>query len=317
MKDTSGFLPLSKINEHSSTVTSLLLLQDGRLASSSSDKTIKVFDLSNDFHCDITLAGHTDRVYFLSQMDNGLLLSCSADHQIKVWSIFLFDYVCEYTIQDAHSDSIYKVIPITNKRIASCSKDQTIKIWSSDTFMLVKVLEGHTKDVRSILQINSREMLVSGSYEDGTLRFWDLETYQCQSVIKGVYCDTRNSLVQVDDERVLVGYDDKIYIIDINKYRIEREIEDYRVVNFSCFALMKKGTIVCGGNGRTLYLKEDDEEDSFHCDGVLCEFDIESGRFLYVQEKAHEDIILTLLKIGDDTIISGSEDTTMQIWKVH
>ena len=43
---------IKTISEHSDTVNSLLLLKDKRVASCSFDKTIRIFNPSNDYHCD-------------------------------------------------------------------------------------------------------------------------------------------------------------------------------------------------------------------------------------------------------------------------
>ena len=40
------------LTEHSDAVYSLLLLNDGRVASCSDDNTIRIYDPSNDYHCD-------------------------------------------------------------------------------------------------------------------------------------------------------------------------------------------------------------------------------------------------------------------------
>ena len=43
------------INQHSDSVFSIILLTDGRIDSSSHDKTIKIFNMKNNYHCDITI----------------------------------------------------------------------------------------------------------------------------------------------------------------------------------------------------------------------------------------------------------------------
>ena len=119
--DINNIINIKIINEHSDDVYSLLLLSDGRLASCSYDKTIKIYDINNNYHCDITLEGHTHGVIYISQLDNNKLISCSGDKTIKIWSITQSSYQCDYTINNAHNDVIHKVISLTNNRIASCS----------------------------------------------------------------------------------------------------------------------------------------------------------------------------------------------------
>ena len=84
--------------------------------------------MNNNYHCDITLEGHTDCVYYISQLDNNKLISCSWDETIKIWSITQSSYQCDYTINNAHSDYIWKVIPLRNNRIASCPFNVLIRL---------------------------------------------------------------------------------------------------------------------------------------------------------------------------------------------
>ena len=53
--DINNINNIKTINEHSNYIKSLLLLSDGRLASCSFDKTIKIYNINNNYHCDITL----------------------------------------------------------------------------------------------------------------------------------------------------------------------------------------------------------------------------------------------------------------------
>ena len=105
------------------------------------------------------------------------------------------------------SGSATSVIWQVPLRRISCSYDKTIKIWKSNLLYSdtpIKVLEGHSYVVISLLYIKERDILISGS-SDVTLRIWNMSTYQCDKVIKGVRCCFTNSLYQIDKDRVIVG----------------------------------------------------------------------------------------------------------------
>ena len=168
------------ITDHTDSVYSLLHLRDGRVASCSDDKTIRIYDPSNDYHCDQVIKRHRNGIRSICQLDDGTIVSCSYDRTIMIG---------DYTINNAHDNWIYKVITLPNNRIASCSKDKTIKIWKSNppySDTPIKVLEGHNSGVNSLLYIKERDIIVSGSTIE-TIRLWNLSTYQCVIVIKGVY----------------------------------------------------------------------------------------------------------------------------------
>ena len=110
------------ITDHASSVDSLLHLRDGRVASCSYDKTIRIYDPSNDYHCDQVIKRHSENITSICQLDDGTIVSCSYDKSIIIG---------DYTIKSAHDYLIHKVITLPNNRIASCSDNKTIKIWKS------------------------------------------------------------------------------------------------------------------------------------------------------------------------------------------
>ena len=167
------------ITGHTAYVNSLLHLRDGRVASCSSDKTIRIYDPSNDYHCDQVIKRHSEVIQSICQLDDGTIVSCSDDKSIMIG---------DYTINNAHDNCIWKVITLPNNRIASCSYDYSIKIWKSNppySDTPIKVLTGHSNDVYSLLYIKERDVMISGSWDE-TLRIWNMSTYQCITVIKGI-----------------------------------------------------------------------------------------------------------------------------------
>ena len=113
---------IKTINDHTAYVHSLLLLKDKRIASCSDDMTIRIFNSSNDYHCDEVLKREYNPIKTICQLDDGTIVSCSYDQSIIIG---------DYKIENAHFDNINKVITLPHKRIASCSVDHTIKIWRS------------------------------------------------------------------------------------------------------------------------------------------------------------------------------------------
>ncbi|MDD6137147.1 MAG: hypothetical protein PUB54_08295, partial [Lachnospiraceae bacterium] len=200
-------------------VNSLLLLNDGRVASCSRDKTIRIYDPSNDYHCDQVIKRHSKGIISICQLDDGTIVSCSNDKSIMIG---------DYTINNAHESWIYKVITLPNNRIASCSNDYSIKIWKSNppySDTPINVLKGHRYVVASLLYIKERDVMISGSGDD-TLRLWNMSTYQCDKVIEGVRCCFINSLYQIDKDRVIVGGYKSFCVVNIDKCVIEKRIED-------------------------------------------------------------------------------------------
>ena len=235
-------------------------------------------------------------VIYISELDNNKLISCSWDRSIKIWSITQSSYQCDYTINNAHNDWIYKVIPLRNNRIASCSDDKTIKIWNSNhPYNLIKELNGHTDYVSSIIQLKDKDILISGSADD-TLRKWNLLTYQCMKIINNVDCADNNSLLEIDNNRIIVGGLNVITIVNISNDIIEYQLYDDKLNEVFSFLKLRDGNILCGCSY-----------------GLICLYDIKLNTLSFRQEEIHDDAVLCLLNINKNQFISSSKE--IKVWE--
>ena len=279
------------ITDHSSYVTSLLLLKDGRVASCSYDKTIRIYDPSNDYHCDQVIKRHSNYITSICELADGTIVSCSWDKSIIIG---------DYTIKDAHDYYICKVITLPNNRIASCSFDNTIKIWKSNPPYSDKpiiVLKGHSNTVCSLLYIKERDIMISCS-DDYSLRLWNMSTYQCITGFKRVDCYSNNSLYQIDKDRLIVGGVRSFHIVNIDKCVIEKKIKDRALGLINCFLKLRDNkTIICGCS-----------------EGIFCFYYMkrEESR---ITKNNHKEEITDLLLINDNTFLSCSRDYTIKVWK--
>jgi WD40 repeat protein len=133
-----------------------------------SDKSIDIWDASQDYKLSRTLHGHQERITSLLflKKDN-YLFSGSYDNTIKVWAID--SYQCINTTI-AHDEGVTSLLLLPNGFFASGSVDKKIKIWDMKDYLCVDVLKGH-KDVVSCLALMGDKRIVSSSY-DKTLMIW-------------------------------------------------------------------------------------------------------------------------------------------------
>ena len=152
---------------HTNSVYDMLLLPNGRLASSSADKTIKIWNLTNG-NCEQTLIGHTNIVICLLELTNSILLSGSSDKSIGLWDISQTD---KKELQFYHQvknekQSIAFSMALINENELAVTSDKDINIYLFDnvtnkSFDIIKTLKGHIALVRDIkFMKNSNDLLV-------------------------------------------------------------------------------------------------------------------------------------------------------------
>lgn len=204
---------------------SFFLLQDKRLATFSDNNTVGIIDPGNNYKTDLVIEGFSEEVVSICQLENGDLAISYGKH-IKILSIEKNKYSLSFTIENAHDELIKKIVTLSKNRFASCSLDQTIKIWKGDkeySATPIKVLEGHTAEVLSLLYLKNRDLLISSS-EDFTIRVWNLDTYQNTQSIIGAKNMEENTLFQYDESRIIVGSGNKFYIVNIDEGKIEEKV---------------------------------------------------------------------------------------------
>ena len=72
-----------ELTAHTGFVLSVCALGDGRLASGSGDRTIRIWDLNKGGECVQTLTGHTSSIFSVCALGDGRLASGSGDNTIR------------------------------------------------------------------------------------------------------------------------------------------------------------------------------------------------------------------------------------------
>lgn len=290
-------LKLSKVlRTHNDIVSSICLLADGRLASSSFDGTIKIHNLLT-YDCEIAIGAHANFVMFVTEINDGCLASCSEDGTVKIWKLSLQSYTLIKTLK-GHDDAVFKVIKLSGNRIASCSGDGTIRIWLNDySFEHLITLNSHNESIISIIELKNESYIFSvGNNEDNTLRLWNSSTYKCEKVIENVECQWCNGLLEVNT-KVLVGGKEGLYIIDVNTQQLESKIKMENVRNINSMISFEDNKVLVGCN-----------------EGKLFYLNCEDCKILSLKEAAHNSDIYGLVYLEDGKLITCSENL-IKIWE--
>ena len=145
------------------------------LASGSSDKTIRLWDVTIGRHLH-TLSGHTKEVDSVSFSPNGkTLASGSWDDTIHLWNATTGEHTRTLIGHQGPVSSV--AFSPDGQTLASGSVDKTIRLWNIATGRQLHILTGHTGSVISVSFSPDGKTLASGSM-DKTIRLWQVSSAQ-------------------------------------------------------------------------------------------------------------------------------------------
>lgn len=167
---TDTLKPKSTLEEHS------LLITDARfspsmphLATSSFDKTVKVWDADNPGYSLRTFTGHSASVMSLDFHPNkeDLLCSCDGDGEVRYWSVS--NGGCSRAFKGGTNQMRFQ--PRLGRYLAAAAEN-IVSILDVETQICRHSLLGHTKNVDSVCWNPSGEFLASVS--EDSVRVWTL-----------------------------------------------------------------------------------------------------------------------------------------------
>lgn len=278
------------LDNHKGFVYSLCKINNKIFASSSSDGSIKFWDITQN-KCINSIENKGEWIYSLCLVDSNKLVSGHSEGKINIWNITdIKKQVCMATLKD-HSLSVIKVIKVSDNKIASCSYDKTIKIWDVKKTRCINTIKEVEESIASILLLKDGRLVSAGTEKE--LKFWNLTTMKCDQVISKVKCSWANSLSQLEDGRVVVGYEDKIKIFNVQNYKLEKEIDTKSSWILSIIQL-DNGSLILGN------------------DNLIMQWNVLTNQCIQVFEE-HQDVVRDIIKMNN-RIISCSDDNSIKVW---
>jgi WD40 repeat protein len=266
---------------HTDPISSLCSLPDGRVASGSWDKTIRIWN-PHSGNCDLILQEHNSHSYSLCTLPDGRLVSGSGGEFIRVWNIgtgkceMIFKgtsksiYVlcslpngnivsggngilqvwniitekCEKILRYDSEESSSTLLSLSNNRVMSGSRDGGIRIWNLISKNCEMILEGHIEEVNSLC-LTSPNIIVSAAY-DRTIRVWNLLSGKCLTTFE--LFTSLYSLCSLPYGRVAGGTQSAVIrILNIQTGKYEKTLGGSRGTTYVACAL-KDGSVVSSGD---------------------------------------------------------------------
>ena len=289
------------LNYHSDVVNQIILLKDGRIASSSNDKSIIIYN-QEDFSVQLQIKNFDSEVLNIMQGSNDYIFASLYSGNISFFKLNPNNSHPNIQNINAHKDKVRKIIELKDGRYVSCSEDKTIKIWKfiNNELILDKIIYDNNviNSFSSIEEVNENEIISTPINENGSILFWNINEGKIISQINGIACVfCWNLLKKISNNTFIVGGVREIYLIKdyklIDRIQIELEREIYSI----CY--LNNGNILTG-----------------HFNGFIQYWNFNNNKLEYNgKRKFHDNRIRVISQISDDLILSGSNDSKIQIIK--
>ncbi|MBV6625225.1 MAG: serine/threonine protein kinase [Rivularia sp. (in: Bacteria)] len=289
------------LKAHTSMIHAVSISRDGQLlASASSDKTIKLWELESRKllrQLGRWFSGHSgivDTVVF--SHDGKILASGSWDETIKLWSVSTGRQIC--TIKGHNSCVNTLAFSPDGQLLASGSADSTIKLWQLNTGKEIGVLRGHSDSVCSIAWSPEEQFLASAS-ADYTIKIWQASTGREIRTLTG-HSLFVNSLAYSQDGTILLSgsSDNTIKLWEVST---GKEICTYtgHSDTVSTVALSPDRQFLVSGSW----------------DKSIKIWQMSTGNEICTL-KGHANYVRSVAVSPDSkTLVSGSDDSTIKIWQ--
>ena len=174
-------------------ITTVCSLVDKRLAVGNSEGMIYILKPPS-YEIDIEMKAHELYVNDIIQLNNGLLVSCSEEGTLKVWTIFNENcYHIEATFE--FNSSVNALLNSSNDFFASCSSNGEVTLRNQfSPFDVIVRLQGRGKKIKYIKELRnglivrisevvkeniSRFSLLGNEETTFSIDFWNFEISEC------------------------------------------------------------------------------------------------------------------------------------------
>lgn len=234
---------------------------------------------------------------------------------------------------------VSRMAVLSDREIIADAKGGALGIWDVKTGHCKLTLEGPTSEIKSIIVLSSKRLIVGGGTHDGALYLWDAQTGKCKHVLKG-HTDWVTALVQLPNKTVLSASEDHtLRIWDIETGLCKHVLKGHwKWVNE--LAVLQSGNIAMACEDESLYIwdivtgtcqkrleghldwltavKVLDSGDilSGAEDGMIYLWDVQTG-ICKLQIEGHKKAVTSLAILPNKHVASGSDDGTIRIWELQ
>ncbi|OLP20206.1 hypothetical protein BST81_01885 [Leptolyngbya sp. 'hensonii'] len=283
---------------HTDRIRAIAISPDGkRLASASSDKTIRLWDLETSTFLH-SLTDHIGAVHaVLIHPNRQILLSGSSDKTIRLWHLEKGKLL--HTFVDHINWVNALALETRGQLLVSGSDDRTVRIWDLKTGTLMQTLTGHTGPVHAVAISPDGQVLASGS-GDRTVRLWQLESGQ--SLATPIRHASRiNSVVISPNGQILVsgGDDSTIKVWNLKTNQMMHILTAHSDAVSSLAISADSRSLISGSHDTTVKVWE-----------------LASGKLIHTLNGHSWWVNAVAISPNGQIIASGSADKVIKLWRI-
>ena len=291
--------PIFELNNHTSNVLCLIVLKDHRLASCARDNWIIIYN-EKTYKPDLIIKEHKQSVLCIIQLYSGILASCSDDLSIILYNIQGNNYEVIQTLT-YHNHSVLKIKELKNYTLLSCSNDSSIIFYTKNNKIYKNIDKIKTDgSCTSVIQTNDQEICYSRKNQK-KISFYNFIEKKVKASISNVSKRnwTDETLLMLNNYLLLVPGENKLSILDTNKYIILKEVEVSDVGWILGCCLIYEDILLTAD--RKYSIKQ---------------WKIDGDNLIYIseKEKVHSGDINCLVNLGEGHFASGSDGGNIKIW---
>lgn len=299
-----------RYGQHTVQINDVIVLQDDNIAVATSRKTIKVFN-SKTMHKEMKYKRHSKAVNSLCTIGYNHFISGSDDGKIIRWDVKSAFCRYEFAMKLASKFSkgkkvakdagrVIKIIAFDIDKFASISDDKSIRIFQNDHKpSQIGIMKEETSIFTALEYIKEGHRLVTCS-KDEKIRFWDIKKLELipKKTIEQIDCFSNHSLKALNDQILLAGGKNCITVIDVYRNVVVNIISETDLTEVSYFLPISSSSFICSSKK---YYHEYD----------IC---VKNVNLLIKSLHSHAGRVGALIKLGPTSFLSGSFDSTLNIW---
>ena len=274
-------------------------ISDGRLALCCEYGVIQILDLST-MEIDIMIEEPNEIYIEMNTFSDNRVILASAQGKMSLFKIKDNTYEKLAQIDTNTNAWIIKVIIPNDYTLCSITRNNKILFFESEElYRELKVIETNER-LCSIYQMRKDKDNLICFYNNNSIHLFELNTYTVVKSIYNVECYSRRSMLEISDDKMLIGGENKISLFNVKIFQIESIIVNSQFDRIESFLSLDDKTVVIGcGNLNN---------------GNVIVIEIEKYSIIDRIDNVHTINVDTLGRIDDAMFVSSSWDHKINIY---